>query len=197
RADTHGGAERRDGGGELEGVTPAHAGLLRGLLVPIGHRSPPGCGRTAITRGRTIACLAKLPKSTTGPGLGSYCSSAALAAGGGQQLFELFQAPEQGVALDGDLGELPLTKGRPLILLDDLRLQLRLALVEVFQLGLEAGDALLGREIADKEDVEHEQQENGARGDEEPGKARDRRGGHPVWCYAKMNFSIIFRVVRL
>src|SRR5262245_16742547 len=40
RADAHGDAERRDGGGELEGVTPADAGLLRGLLVLIRHRSP-------------------------------------------------------------------------------------------------------------------------------------------------------------
>src|SRR6266850_2197924 len=39
-ADTHGDAERRDRRGELEGVTPAHAGLFRGLLVPIRHRSP-------------------------------------------------------------------------------------------------------------------------------------------------------------
>src|SRR5262249_45681197 len=178
RAAAHGGADRRDGGGELEGVTPAHAGLLRGLLVPIGHRSPPGCGRTAITRGRTIACLVGLPKSTTGPGLGSYSGSAMLTAGGSQQLFELFQAPEQGVALDGDLGELPLTKGGPLILLCDLRLQLRLALVEVFQLRLEAGDALLRWQIADEEDVEHEQKQNGARGDEKPRNPRDRPVGH-------------------
>src|SRR5438309_886546 len=51
RTDAHGDAERRDRRGELEGVTPAQAGLFRGLLVPIGHRSPPGCGRTAFSAG--------------------------------------------------------------------------------------------------------------------------------------------------
>src|SRR5215831_11266945 len=51
RPDTHGDAERRDGSGELEGVAPPDTGLFRGLLVPIRHHAPPGCGRTAITRG--------------------------------------------------------------------------------------------------------------------------------------------------
>src|SRR5438876_4923039 len=37
-ADAHRDAERRDGRGELEGVTPADAGRLWGLLVPLRHR---------------------------------------------------------------------------------------------------------------------------------------------------------------
>src|SRR5439155_26135012 len=65
-----------------------------------------------------------------------------------------------------------------LVLLRDSRLQLRLALVEVPQLGLEAGGPLLGRQVADEEHVEDHQDEQGARGDEEPRDLAVRRVRH-------------------
>jgi len=98
-----------------------------------------------------------------------------LFASGGQELLDLLQATHQGVALRV---ELALAQGVPLILLGDPRLELRLALVEVLQLGLETGDTLLRRHVADEQHVQNEQEEDHARGDEEPGNPCVRAIGH-------------------
>ena len=98
-----------------------------------------------------------------------------LGAHGGELLLELFQAPEQGVALGRQRRDLPLAA---LILLREPGLELRLSLVNVLQLGLETGDALLGREVADEQHVDDQQEKDEARQDEEPGNARVRPVRH-------------------
>src|SRR5262249_21918762 len=126
------------------------------LLAVVALQSPAG---------GTIACLAGLPKSTIRPSLQSQSAGGAPAPrrpGPGsallapQLLLEFFQPSDQGVALASELGDLSVPEERPLLLLRDLRLKLRLALVEIFQLSLEARDALTGRQIADEEHVEDE-----------------------------------------
>src|SRR6185503_489726 len=91
---------------------------------------------------------------------------------------ELFQPADERVALRGERGDLPLANGVALVLLSDLRLQLGLAPVEVLQLGLEPGDALLGRQVAHEEHVEDHQDQQDARRDEKPWKCRARLVRH-------------------
>lgn len=98
---------------------------------------------------------------------------AALAVARGRQLLlELLQTADQGVALGGERRDLALPERGALVLLCDPRLEVRLSLVEVLQLGLETGDALPGRQVADEEHVENEQDQDEARRDEEPGGSR-------------------------
>jgi hypothetical protein len=101
-----------------------------------------------------------------------------LFASGGQELLELLQATDQRVAFARQRGNLALAEGIPLILLGDPRLELRLALVEVLQLGLKTGDTLLGRHVTDEQHVQNEQEKDRARGDEEPGDPCVRAIGH-------------------
>jgi hypothetical protein len=61
----------------------------------------------------------------------------ALAAGRRQELLELLESPDQRVALGRERRDLALPEGVSLILLRDPRLQLRLALVEILELGFE------------------------------------------------------------
>jgi hypothetical protein len=104
--------------------------------------------------------------------------SALLAAQGGELLFDLLETPKQGVALGGDRRELALVTRRPLILLGDPVLELGFPLVELFELGLEPGDALLGRKVADEQHVDDQQHEPDAREHEEPGNSRVRPVDH-------------------
>jgi hypothetical protein len=94
---------------------------------------------------------------------------------GSELPLELFQPPEQSVPLARERGDLPVP---PLVLLGEPRLELGLALVEVLQLGLETRDALFGRQIADEEHVQREQQENDTRHHQEPGDPRIRPVRH-------------------
>ena len=104
--------------------------------------------------------------------------SVPLGAHGGEELLELLQAPDERVTLGRERRELPLAEGVALILLRDPRLELRLPLVKVLQLGLEAGHALLGRKVADEQHVQDQQQKNDAGQYEEQGNPRGRTVSH-------------------
>jgi hypothetical protein len=104
--------------------------------------------------------------------------SALLATQRGELLFELLEAPDQRVALDGEGRQLALAAGVTLILLSDSVLELGLPLVELFELGLEPGEALLGRQVADEQNVKDQHQKRDAREHEEPGDSRIRPVDH-------------------
>ncbi|OLD75173.1 MAG: hypothetical protein AUG87_13980 [Candidatus Rokubacteria bacterium 13_1_20CM_4_70_14] len=60
----------------------------------------------------------------------------------------------------------------------DLRLELRLVLVELFELDLETRHPPLRGKVADEHDVEQEDREQHARRDEHPGELGIRSVGH-------------------
>src|SRR5207237_3885658 len=117
--------------------------------------------------------------------------SVALAARGGEQLLELLEAPDERVALGRERRDLPLAERVALVLLGDPRLELRLSLVKVLQLGLEARDALLGRKVADEQHIHDQQEKSEGRKHAGPGTSRGRPVSHGHGFYQHSDFAII------
>src|SRR5262245_38839494 len=95
-------------------------------------------------------------------------SAVARRARGGQLALEVFEAARDRIALGRRRREQPIADGAPLLVLRGLRLQLRLARVQVLQLALEAGDALLGWQVRTEERVAQNRGEKDAGDDEKP-----------------------------
>src|SRR5439155_27359482 len=95
-----------------------------------------------------------------------------------QLALERLEALHQEVALGGERGELPLAQRISVVLLGELRLDLRLPPVERLQLLLEPAHLVLGGQVPHEEDVEEECREQHARRDEHPGERRARAIGH-------------------
>jgi hypothetical protein len=94
--------------------------------------------------------------------------SAALTAGRRELSLDLLEPTRERVALRADGDELLLAYGVALLVLGEPRLQLRLPLIELPELELEAGDPLLGGQIACEEGVGEEQDQQHAGCDQDP-----------------------------
>src|SRR5262249_42742127 len=89
-----------------------------------------------------------------------------------------FEPAGQSVALGSQSLQLLIAQRHASLLLDGLRLQRGLARIDFLELRLEAGDALLGRHVRGEQNVEEEEREESAAGDDEPRQPCARSIGH-------------------
>jgi len=97
---------------------------------------------------------------------------------GAHLALKILEPAGDGIPLGDGGDELGVARGLTLVARRELRLQVGLARVEIPELALEPGDAVLGRQVPDEQRIAEQGGQDETRGDEQPRKRRTRTLRH-------------------